>query len=90
VVFIPRNRYDTESAARFIEASRPLLDRDLVLADVGAADVAWDRFNLEEADSNNICHPTPYGYRQIAEHVAAVLRREGLVEPRLTSAHAPP
>ena len=90
VVFIPRNRHDTNSAARFIEASRPLLDRDLVLADVGAADVAWDRFNLEEAASNNICHPTPYGYRQIAEHVVAVLQGAGLIEPRLTSEHAPP
>jgi lysophospholipase L1-like esterase len=80
-VFIPRNRYDTQSASRFINANRELLDRDLVLADVGAADVAWDRFNLEEPDSNNICHPTPYGYRQIAEHVAAVLQDEGMVGP---------
>jgi len=56
-----------------------------VLADVGTADVAWDRFNLKEPDSNNICHPTPDGYRMIAGHVAAVLQHERLVEPRLTT-----
>jgi hypothetical protein len=61
-----------------------------VLADVGAADVEWPRFNLEEPDSNNICHPTPCGYRQIAEHGAAVLQREGLVEPRVATGRATP
>lgn len=89
-VFIPRNRHDTQSASRFIEASRSLLDRDLVVTDVGAADVAWDRFNLQEPDSNNICHPTPYGYRQVAEHVATVLLREGLVRSQLTTERPAP
>jgi lysophospholipase L1-like esterase len=80
VVFIPQNRLDTASASRFVDANAMLLDPDLVLADVGTAQIAWDRFNLEEPGSNNICHPTPYGYREIAEHVAEVLRRAGLVQ----------
>jgi hypothetical protein len=82
VAFIPQNRLDTASASRFLDANAMLLDPDLVLTDVGAAEIAWERFNLEEPGSNNICHPTPYGYREIAAHLAGTLHRAGLVQRR--------
>ncbi len=86
-VFIPRNGYDTKSASHFIEIAQPLLHRDLLLADVGeAVDVDWGRFNLVEPGGGDICHPSPYGYRVIAEHEASVLERAGLAAAARESA----
>jgi hypothetical protein len=73
VVFIPRNRLDTESATAFLETYRERLNPDLLVGDVGQADINWADFNLEETDSDNICHPSPYGYRAIAEYIAGLL-----------------
>lgn len=79
VVFIPRNHYDTTSASAFIDANRALLHRDLVLIDVGTARIDWSRFNLHEPDSDDICHPSPNGQREIADFLMEFLQREGLV-----------
>jgi hypothetical protein len=62
-----------------VRCSRALLHRDLVLTDVGTAPIDWSRFNLQEPDSDDICHPSPYGQREIANHLQEVLQREGLV-----------
>ncbi len=78
LVFIPRNRYDTNSATTFLDAHRAELNSALIIGDVGDADVDWSRFNLEEPNSDNICHPSPYGYRVIAEYVSALLRRNNI------------
>ena len=79
VVFLPRDKEDTQSASRFIESNRKFLHRDLLIADIGRADIDWDRYNLlNTSDSKNIkiCHPSPYGHRRIAEYLADLLRRE--------------
>jgi hypothetical protein len=51
-----------------------------VLTDVGTAPIDWSRFNLKEPEGDNICHPSPYGQREIADYLLKVLQREGLVE----------
>lgn len=77
VIFIPRNRYDTQSASRFIEQNRHLMNDQLLVGDVGRfADIDWDRFNLQKAEGDNICHPTPYGYLMIAEYIATLLKKD--------------
>ena len=73
VLFMPRNRYDTESVQRLITARGDRFPAGLRVADVGAADVDWARYNLENPADGNICHPSTYGYRRIAEHLATVL-----------------
>ena len=78
LVFIPRNRFDTESATSFLAEHGAELNPALIIGDVGEADVDWSRFNLEEPDSDNICHPSPYGYRVIAEYVTELLRRNNV------------
>jgi len=78
VIFIPRNRYDTQSAGRFIEANSRSLDDRLLVGDVaGFAGIDWNRFNLRETEGDNICHPSPYGYRMIAEYIAGFLKDNG-------------
>jgi len=80
VVFIPRNLLDTESASGFIEQNRDQLRPQLLLGDVGqAAEIDWQQFNLREREGNDICHPSTYGYRMIAEYVAGLLAANGLV-----------
>ena len=73
-VFIPRNRYDTQSASRFIAESGHQLRKDLLVGDVAqAASVDWKRFNLQEETGDNICHPSVYGYAVIARYIADLL-----------------
>lgn len=75
VIFIPRNRFDTQSATSFIEENRSEIDPALLVGDVArSAAIDWAKFNLEEADSDNICHPSPYGYQAIADYIARFLR----------------
>lgn len=79
VIFIPRNRYDTQSASRFIEQNSGLLRTELLVGDVAAAaDIDWARFNLQEEKGDNICHPSVYGYHKIAEYMAELLTAKGL------------
>lgn len=77
-VFIPRNRLDISSAALFIEQHSAQIDSGLILGDVaGFANVDWEKFNLQEEGSDNICHPSPYGAETIAAYIAALLRENG-------------
>jgi hypothetical protein len=76
-VFIPRNRLDISSAATFIEQQRGQIDAGLIVGDVaGFADVDWLNFNLQEENSDNICHPSPYGAATIAAYIAQLLREK--------------
>lgn len=80
VIFIPRNRYDTASATKFIERRHADIDTDLVMGDVGQQPgVDWVKFNYQEVDSDNICHPSPYGYQKIADYIARVIRANKLL-----------
>ena len=73
-LFIPRNRLDTSSAVTFIERHRASIDPGLIVGDVAEfAGVDWDRFNLREQNSDNICHPSPYGAATIAAYLAQLL-----------------
>ena len=77
-VFVPRNRYDTTSASIFIEENREKMDSRLLLGDVGRhPGTDWVAFNLQEKDSDNLCHPSVYGYQTIAEYIAVLLRSNG-------------
>jgi len=73
-VFIPRNRRDTSSAVKFIAQNRAKIDSQLLLGDVAeSARIDWMKFNQQEG-SDNICHPSPYGYQAIAEYIARLMR----------------
>ena len=88
VIFIPRNRYDTQSASRFIEQNSRQLPAELLIGDVArAADIDWEQFNLQEEKGDDICHPSVYGYRKIAEYMADLLTANGL-QPAGGAAHA--
>jgi len=78
VIFIPRNIYDTQSATRLIAEHADRFPDGLVVGDVGMADIDWERFNLISPDSGDHCHPSAYGYAQIAEYVTALLRDSGV------------
>jgi len=83
VLFIPRDKYDTTSVSKFFENNAVCLPRSLLIGDVGSAEIEWDRYNLIEIkDGNDVdfCHPSPYGYRKIAEYVADLLRQGGVLE----------
>lgn len=73
VVFIPRNGYDTHSAAKMINANRNRFPQGLLIGDVGDAAVDWDKFNLVSVENGNPCHPSAYGYQRIADYVADLL-----------------
>jgi hypothetical protein len=76
VLFIPRDRFDTKSVSRFIERNKRRFQHDLIIGDVGTADVDWEKYNLlDMRDKDNIrfCHPSPYGHRMIAEYLAKLL-----------------
>jgi len=87
VVFLPRSRFDTTSASRFIERERHRFPPGLTVLDAGAAPIDWSRYNLEVVDGDDldICHPSAYGYDAIAEFVAGAIRAEGL-SPNPTAA----
>jgi hypothetical protein len=75
VIFIPRNRLDTSSASTFIMQHRAAIDARLLIGDVGTFEgVDWMKFNTQEKDGDNICHPSRYGYQTIAEYIAGFLR----------------
>ena len=71
VLFMPRNPFDLTSASAFLDARRSHLPDNLVVGDVGATRIDWPRYNLRNAD--NICHPSPYGYRKIAAAAARLI-----------------
>ncbi|MFC1773014.1 SGNH/GDSL hydrolase family protein [Pseudomonadota bacterium] len=78
-IFIPRNRYDTRSATRFIKQNLGEFHNELVIGDVaGLADIDWQVFNTQEEEGDNICHPSPYGYAKIAEYIAGLLKQNGI------------
>jgi hypothetical protein len=90
VIFIPRNRYDTQSASRFIEQNGRLLRKTLLIGDVAqAVDIDWEQFNLQEEKGDNICHPSVYGYRKIASYIADLLIANGLWQQPASGAVAP-
>ena len=77
VIFIPRNRHDTQSASHYLEQSRSEFHPDLLIGDVGAKKrVDWIKFNQQEEDGDKICHPSTYGYKTIAEYIAEFMRAE--------------
>lgn len=81
-LFIPRNQLDTSSAAQFIAKHRREIDPRLVLGDVGEFDgVDWTIFNNREPEGDNICHPSPYGYRVIASYLAELMRENKVWPP---------
>jgi hypothetical protein len=89
VVFIPRDKYDTRSPSRFIETNRQRLPGDLLIGDLGAAAIDWERYNLldtKEADNVRFCHPSPYGHQKIADFIAELLKTP---LPAPSGAHAP-
>jgi hypothetical protein len=82
VVFIPRNRLDTSSASKFIADHRADIDSRLLIGDVAEfPDINWNKFNLEEAESDNICHPSSYGYQSIAQYIAEIMTKSGVLAP---------
>lgn len=80
VVFLPRSRFDTTSASRFIEREGHRFPPGLTVVDAGSAPIDWSRYNLEVVDGDDldICHPSAYGYDAIAAYVAGVIGAEAL------------
>lgn len=74
VLFMPRNRLDVASVQALLNAERSRLPATLLALDVAEADVDWSRYNLENKADDNICHPSEYGYIEIARYLAAKLR----------------
>jgi hypothetical protein len=67
VLFIPQNQMDIESPRVVVKDLRQKYKDSAAILDVGEEDIKWDKFNRLQ----NECHPSPYGYRAIAEYVAA-------------------
>lgn len=81
VVFIPRDKFDTSSVARFVDTNRASLQKDLIIGDVGTANIDWEQYNLldtSEPDNIRFCHPSPYGHQKIAEYIAGLLMERKL------------
>lgn len=74
VLFMPRNRFDTSSVQALLAARGDDFTPGLEVVDLGTAGVDWDRYNLENPADGNVCHPSSYGYREIARSLAAALR----------------
>jgi hypothetical protein len=74
VLFMPRNRFDTTSVQDLLAARGDRLPPGMTVVDLGAADVDWARYNLENPADGNVCHPSSYGYGEIARHLAGALR----------------
>lgn len=73
VLFTPRNRLDTQSVSRLLAAQGSRLPTTLLALYVADADIDWTRYNLENKAEDNICHPSEYGYAEIARYLAAAL-----------------
>lgn len=71
VVMIPDNGRDTVSGTYLQHWITPLLENPPAMIQVGNG-IDWNRYRLEERGS---CHPSAYGYRMIAQNVAAALRQ---------------
>jgi hypothetical protein len=68
IAFIPENGRDLTSPDRLIDTLRA--DHpDGLLLNVGQAAIDWDRYNL----NGTVCHPSAYGYDQIARHIASAI-----------------
>ncbi|MEP3275677.1 MAG: hypothetical protein ABJN26_08145 [Stappiaceae bacterium] len=68
VAFIPENGKHVDAPTEFIAALRT--DRpDTLIIDIGRAEIDWGRYNL----NGTVCHPSPYGYEQIARYVASAI-----------------
>jgi hypothetical protein len=75
-IFVPRNRLDLSSASEFIAQNRAAIDPRLLLGDVAEfPGVDWVKFNTQEKDSDNTCHPSVYGYQTIADYIAEFMRK---------------
>ena len=82
VIFIPRDRHDTKSVAAFIETNREQFDPDLLICDIGNAHMDWERYNLVDSSKKgniNLCHPSPYGHRMMAEYIAGFLNERNVL-----------
>ncbi len=74
VLFMPRNRFDTTSVQDLLAARGDRFPSGVAVVDLGAGDVDWARYNLVNPADGNICHPSSYGYGEIARHLAGALR----------------
>jgi hypothetical protein len=74
VVFLPENKNDRVSPARLIAELRGE-HPDALFVNFGEAAIDWDRYNLD----GTVCHPSPYGYDQIARFVSAAIIQNGLL-----------
>lgn len=70
VMFMPRNRLDIQSVQTLIAENSQRFPDGLRVLDVATADLDWSRYNLENTEDGNICHPSEYGYEKIARHLA--------------------
>ena len=87
VVFMPRNRHDVDSVGKLLAEQGDRLPEGLSVIDVGASEIDWQRYNLENLNDGNICHPSVYGYAGIARHVA---RKLGTFEQGAPRVHLHP
>lgn len=71
VFFIPRSPADTQSGAQWIARNRETLPPQLQLHNVDFTTITATRYNLRP---NGTCHPSPYGYAQVAAQVEAAVR----------------
>lgn len=84
VLFMPQNRNDLSSAALLVATLRDERPQALLL-DVAEGELDWSRYNL----NGSLCHPSAYGYEQIARHVATALLERGLIDEAVRTARAP-
>ena len=80
VVFMPRNRLDIQSVQTLIAEQGDRFADGLTVVDVAAADIDWSRYNLENKEDGNICHPSEYGYSEIAQHLAASIGQQTVAD----------
>ena len=82
VILVPRNRFDTSSASKFIAQYRSEIDSSLLMGDLAEFEgVDWMKFNYQEKVGNKICHPSPYGYQIIAEYIAGFMQENAAWPP---------
>ena len=77
VVFVPRDKYDTRSVAKFLQMNKDQLPEELLIVDVGETNVDWEQYNLldkSKENNINICHPSPYGHQKIAASINQALQ----------------
>jgi hypothetical protein len=72
VLFMPQNKEDLSSLGQLVATLRKD-HQDTRFLDLAEAALDWDRYNL----NGTLCHPSPYGYDQIARFVAAAIKPSG-------------